>query len=53
MKSIRWLSRSLTLVGIGICAAPLPGQGTWEATLLGHDINGYAVAGRFTQETRA
>ncbi len=26
-------------------AAGVPGQGTWETTLLGRDINGYAVAG--------
>lgn len=30
----------------GAHAAGVPGQGTWETTLLGRDANGYAVAGK-------
>jgi len=40
------LAAAFTLViSFGAHAVGLPGQGTWETTLLGRDVNGNAVAG--------
>lgn len=38
------LSTSLLAVTASSMAAPVAGQGTWETTLKGRDINGYAVS---------
>lgn len=43
-KHVARILAAFAIVAGAVQAAPVPGQGSWEKTLLGRDINGHAVS---------